>query len=236
MHNKKGIRCIDCHKPQNFHFFPAGKGSDLAANDLRGVDIYCTSCHVSFHKGSLSEWENSPHKRMACESCHITKVVGAIWRDWTRKAPPGSPCPTYTEHLHEGAKPYEKMTFADEEKEGYALVYRWWAGKMKFVREDGKESYIPIFSNPEDPDAKLYSFKLVRGKDYDGKEFEMPVRVTHGITKSDVSICQVCHTREDVMKDIGVQTPVAKECRKDCLSCHKIGGELIKPKASIKSR
>lgn len=97
---------------------------------------------------------------------------------------------------------------------------------MRFVREGGKEAYVPVFSNYEDTNAKLYPFKLVRGKDKTGKEFEIFVRVTHGVTKPDVTVCKFCHERKEVMRDIGVQPLLSKDCRKDCLTCHSVSGRL----------
>ena len=87
VHYAAGIQCTDCHIPEG-HKIPRGtKGTDLVANDLPGVSVACENCHTSApHTKNIQERVilNGHVNRIACETCHITKLeeFNVVLRDW----------------------------------------------------------------------------------------------------------------------------------------------------------
>jgi hypothetical protein len=86
VHAKAGLICTDCHVPEG-HKIPRGaKGVDLVSNDLPGKKVECENCHgTSPHVNSQNRVILNGHvNRLACETCHITKLQdeNVVLRDW----------------------------------------------------------------------------------------------------------------------------------------------------------
>ena len=86
VHSKAGLICTDCHVPEG-HKIPRGaKGVDLVSNDLPGKKVACENCHTSApHTRSKDRVILNGHvNRLACETCHITKLQSenVVLRDW----------------------------------------------------------------------------------------------------------------------------------------------------------
>lgn len=86
VHSAAGVQCIDCHVPEG-HKIPRGaKGTDLVANDLPGVEVSCENCHTSAPHTKTKDRVilNGHINRLACETCHITKLedYNVVLRDW----------------------------------------------------------------------------------------------------------------------------------------------------------
>ena len=86
VHAKAGLACTDCHVPEG-HKIPRGtKGVDLVSNDLPGKKVDCENCHTSapHTKSKYRVILNGHVNRIACETCHITKLQdeNVVLRDW----------------------------------------------------------------------------------------------------------------------------------------------------------
>ncbi|GAB4303419.1 MAG: hypothetical protein Kow0090_18970 [Myxococcota bacterium] len=77
VHSKAGVECLDCHKTEGHRIARGAGGVDLVSNDLPKVKIDCETCHTaSPHTRTklISEYLNMHSDRVACQTCHITKL------------------------------------------------------------------------------------------------------------------------------------------------------------------
>jgi hypothetical protein len=69
VHAKNGLQCLDCHKPMHHNF------GQIANPETRAA---CRNCHPEI----VAAVESSAHRRVECESCHITEVGGYQFTFW----------------------------------------------------------------------------------------------------------------------------------------------------------
>lgn len=68
-HARKGVQCLDCHKPVDHKF------GHLASDDARKS---CRKCHTEIYDAVAG----SPHSKVDCSSCHITDVGAYQFTFW----------------------------------------------------------------------------------------------------------------------------------------------------------
>lgn len=126
VHAKAGIICTDCHTPVG-HKIPRGnKGTDLVVNDLPGVKVACENCHTSAPHTSNPKTRvilNGHVNRLACETCHITKLEdkNVVLRDWVH--------PEFEDH--EGI--YAPTDIYRSGEAGKGFTYLWFNGNGTFL-------------------------------------------------------------------------------------------------------
>ncbi len=153
VHAAAGIKCTDCHIPEG-HKIPRGnKATDLVTNDIPGKVIACENCHTSApHTRSDDRVILNGHvNRLACETCHITKLEqeNVVLRDWIH--------PTWNEE--EGIYIPTDVYRSGEVNKGFTFL--WFNGNGTFLANAlgnnpiNKENYDPfmiqmsVIDNPE---------------------------------------------------------------------------------------
>jgi len=126
VHAKAGMECLDCHQPVG-HRIPRGsRGVDLVSNDLPGVEVSCEKCHTAaphFKNERTRAFLNGHTARMACQTCHITKLQekSVVLIDWAT--------PTFNEE--EGVwTPTVKLASGDVRT---TVGYLWYNGSGSFL-------------------------------------------------------------------------------------------------------
>lgn len=138
VHAAAGLICTDCHVPEG-HKIPRGRmGVDLVANDLAGKAVSCETCHTATpHTRSKEQALLNGHiAKLACESCHITKLQenNVVLRDWVH--------PTWDEE--EGV--YMPTDIYLSGKVGKGFIFLWLNGNGTFLAN-------ALGNNPNKSDA-----------------------------------------------------------------------------------
>jgi octaheme c-type cytochrome (tetrathionate reductase family) len=191
------LACQDCHVTRGHQM--AGGRYEMTARDREGTGppglrrhaATCASCHGNdphdegiFVARSLNRHAN----RVSCQACHIPRiarggVMTKVWWDWSkagRRGPDG-------ERLHEkneaGRTTYWSRWGEIRWREDYRPSYAWFDGTMRYTMPgDPIDTSTVVAINhfeggPDDPDARIWPFKIMRGKQpYD------PVRETLVLT------------------------------------------------------
>lgn len=146
VHAAKGMTCVDCHKTKN-HRIPTGLDPNNWASD--GLRLSCGDCHgESPHK---SEDYNRHTKKIACQTCHITRTGGAYAKDFTT-----------WDKLSNGF--YEPTTLKKEINEN-TPVFAWFNGLVR-----NEPSFIGPKGSRTDGKSKIYPFKVFQGKGFFDKK------------------------------------------------------------------
>jgi len=83
VHAKAGLSCLTCHETGHHKIAKGQYESDMVANDLPDVAVTCTKCHgANPHHGRKAEVLNEHTAKLACQTCHITRVSGIVYDDW----------------------------------------------------------------------------------------------------------------------------------------------------------
>jgi hypothetical protein len=83
VHAAAGLSCLTCHTAAHHKIAKGMDESDMVANDLPDVPVTCSNCHgTTPHKGMYAETLNRHTDRIACQTCHITKVSGIVYENW----------------------------------------------------------------------------------------------------------------------------------------------------------
>ena len=152
------LACVDCHAAQDHRV--KGRGADLAANDWKGT-LSCDTpdCHgAKPHKLAVLDKHTD---RVSCAACHIPNFARTdptdMARDWSK--------PKYN---MEADKYGATITFGRD----VVPVYDWWNGlsQASLLGETPKKTpqgkvamFLPL-GDRSDPKAKLFPFKLHRGR------------------------------------------------------------------------
>ncbi len=157
VHLARGLTCIDCHRVED-HAFPTSSADTWSREE--GHVPACTDCHGAEPHRGLKGWIlNTFHlEKVACQTCHIPVIAGGsyptdVHRNWTE-----------AEFVPEAAK-YEPLI----DLEGNVTpVYAWYNGTRSVYLypqpvepgEDGRIVYVKPLGSRDDPESKIYPFKL----------------------------------------------------------------------------
>ncbi len=167
---KLGYHCIKCHKTNEHKIMGASHGS-MAANQNH---IHCTDCHKNeIHKNRTI---NKHLNAVACETCHIPEFAKTeptkVWWDWSKA---GEDKPSTKDEA--GNETYNKMKGEFRWANKVIPTYYWYNGSAKYYSLGDKIEPSQIVklndlnSDIKDPKAKIYPFKVMRGKQiYDSKK------------------------------------------------------------------
>lgn len=174
--------CATCHTT-NAHI-TAGSRFATKAVDKNGIDIpgktdgsraTCESCHgAQPHKNSNFAAKLNDHTdRVACPTCHVPEFARkqptkTMW-DWSTagKLKDGKPFMVKDEAGHVS---YDSMKGNFEFSTNVVPTYRWFNGDIGYTLRDAKidpSGVVPINTlggSSNDPDARIWPFKAMRGK------------------------------------------------------------------------
>ncbi len=165
---KNNFSCVDCHATEKHRI--SGRAVSVNAEGMN--ELRCTDCHPARpHKQARL---NDHIDALACQSCHVPTVARGLatkvaW-DWSQAGKDVGP--DVSPHLYakkKGAFIYEKNVVPE---------YFWFNGKMnRYVlgdkinpEPDGVTKLNYPLGGIEDPDSRIWPFKVHRGKQiYDAK-------------------------------------------------------------------
>ena len=79
VHQRNGIKCVDCHKPSGGKNKKGGLHADLVRTPR------CAECHGAIVRQAAS----GVHRHVACSACHVQYIGGYAFNFWTALGPPG---------------------------------------------------------------------------------------------------------------------------------------------------
>lgn len=168
MGGKAQMTCQSCHKGGKDH---AIKGEALSVSVGSGKRIMgCTDCHKEQpHK---SAFYNKHAKKIACQTCHIPTFAKAkptkTWWDWSTAGKDVKPEDVKKDKY--GEKLYDKMKGDFTWEKDVVPTYFWFNGTVERVLMGDKIDPSKVVrlsaakGDRKDPDAKLFPFKVMRGK------------------------------------------------------------------------
>jgi hypothetical protein len=230
------LHCVDCHAGDNHRV--RGRGADLAATDHAGPRLTCDGeCHgAAPHAAPVL---NHHARRVYCTVCHIRAFARDeptdMVRDWSK--------PVYNP---EG----DRWTATIQLEKDVTPVYAWWDGFTRAqlpgepiarVAPGGPVGMMVPQGGRSDPKARLYAFKLHKGKlpVLDGKNWIVPILVEHFFADGDIDaatkkaaketygVHDAKYTWTDTVRYMGVfhSVPPASQAL-ECLDCHGPKGRL----------
>lgn len=158
----EGMHCVDCHKADK-HFIPGTKYEYADKSARPTCDM--TGCHdVRPHKISKL---NDHADVVACQTCHIPKFARGgyptkMWWDWSKAG----------DKKRKNDKNYNVKKGEFVWAVDAVPDYRWHNGNVrkhflatdKFDPKDAPIVLNELDGSCEDPDSKIYPFKIHRGK------------------------------------------------------------------------
>ena len=162
------FKCQDCHKTRN-HMI---SGRSISVPAAEG-DLSCEYCHTDKpHIGGrnlLVHHLNRHARHVACQTCHIPiyskdKPTKVYW-DWSTAGKD-----IKAEKDKYGSPTYNKKKGSFEFKQAAKPAYFWYNGTVKRyilgdrINEDGVTELTKPMGHINDRDARVYPFKLHRGK------------------------------------------------------------------------
>lgn len=175
--------CTECHSTEGHDL--KGSRYTTVAKDTHGIDIpgrddrsraTCESCHgMKPHPETFNNKINEHVAKIACQTCHIPYyarggIPSKIWWDWSsagQMTPDGKPIKKKDER---GYVTYDTKKGNFQWGENLTPEYAWLSGDIRYQALDAKldpTSIVPINSfdgSYEDPDARIWPFKVMRGK------------------------------------------------------------------------
>lgn len=157
--NGKNMQCATCHAGEDHRV--VGRGTDLSGSDSPNKTLSCSSseCHSqTIHKNPVL---NKHTANVNCTVCHIPKFARTdatdMVRDWSK--------PFYD-------KEADKYSATITLQKDVTPVYAWFngytkaqlAGEPANILPDGSAGIMIPQGSREDPNAKIYAFKLHKGK------------------------------------------------------------------------
>ncbi|WP_346892380.1 tetrathionate reductase family octaheme c-type cytochrome [uncultured Roseibium sp.] len=176
--------CTDCHTAHG-HKWPGSRYLGTVKDDgqkpkpgFRRDDIAtCQSCHTEKpHKTTsvMGMKLNDHTDRVACQTCHIPEfakggVATKTWWDWSTAGnlKDGKP---YHEEDENGRHTYLSQKGDFKWEEDVVPDYAFWNGVVEYTLLGEKidpETIVAvnkIFGGPDDPNSRIYPFKVMHGK------------------------------------------------------------------------
>lgn len=180
----EGMTCVDCHQGDDHDI----RGEALSVSTGTGKrTMGCTDCHESdLHKRVILDRHA---EKIACQTCHIPSYANRnptlVWWDWStagRDVPPeGAPKDGF------GMKTYDRMKGDFRWGRRLTPTYDWFNGTVDRVMLGDTIDPVGVvaLSAPQgdrkDPNARIWPFKVMRGKQpYDAERNTMVVVNTFG--------------------------------------------------------
>ncbi|MBO8168711.1 MAG: tetrathionate reductase family octaheme c-type cytochrome [Thermoanaerobacteraceae bacterium] len=158
----QGMACVDCHAGDNHKI----KGTSIHVEPTEG-SVGCDSCHGSepHENGTLNNHLNT----VACQTCHIPTFARGqatkIYWDWSTAGQDKEA----TKDKY-GKETYNKKKGSFVWAKDVTPTYAWYNGKVDryLVGDPINENGVTVLAKPvgsiDDPDAKIYPFKVMKGK------------------------------------------------------------------------
>ena len=233
VHMGSGMSCIQCHSFEDHKVI--GSGTQLAGVDASGK-LSCEKCHSNeaLHDNDAL---NNHLDSVNCTSCHIPTFAKGLptdmYRDWSQ-----------SEYL-EGKGKYEPLITFEKD---VTPVYTWWNGKGKLALldqpvevVDGKVKLYEPQGSIDDPESKIYAFKLHGATLPIDKETGLMIPIKVGMVfkagKNEAAVktgAKAAMGKEDVQIDwIETERYMAlfhevapKEQALQCMDCHGDDGRM----------
>lgn len=187
---KLNFSCQTCHKTSGHEIAGRYNGKksfidhekDMGRIERDGKNVSCESCHGA-KPHEIREIDNHTAK-VACTSCHIPEMARGPYLtklswDWSTATKMKEGKPYTEEKIFDGVEAHSYMSKKGTFTWGRNVTpeYRWYKGelKQKTLQTVIDPSSAPIDINPptgdyNDPDARIWPFKVHRGKQaYDTK-------------------------------------------------------------------
>ena len=171
----KNMQCVSCHAGENHRVL--GRGTDLSGSDTPDKNLTCDSaaCHSSPHKNPVL---NKHALSVNCTVCHIPKFARDeptdMVRDWSK--------PFYNAET-------DKYSATITLQKDVTPVYGWFNGFTKAqlpgetanLLPDGSVGIMMPQGSRDDPKAKIFAFKLHKGRlpMLAEKNWLIPITVEH---------------------------------------------------------
>ncbi len=167
---KLGMNCQDCHKVES-HVMKGIAISVSSQADDRQVE--CTDCHES--NPHNSEILNTHYEKVACQTCHIPEYAKElptkVYWDWSTS---GSDREIPKDKF--GKPTYDKKKGDFRWDKNIQPEYFWYNGNTERyllgdkVNSEGVTHLNYPLGDKNDPNAKIYPFKVHRGKQISDKQ------------------------------------------------------------------
>lgn len=191
------MSCASCHTFDSH--VQDGSRFAMTAKDPHGLDkpfetkeghATCESCHSAtpHHEAKLNDHTD----RIACQTCHIPEfarggVATKTWWDWStagKMGPDGKPLKVKDDHGH---WKYLATKGDFEYAEDVVPTYAWFDGAVTAtlatdtIDDSGIWPVNRIGGGPDDPDSRIWPFKVMRGKQpYDPETKRLLVNHVYG--------------------------------------------------------
>ena len=161
-----GMRCIDCHRTEDHDI----QGHSMGVSFEPSKMVKCTDCHAE--EPHREDRLNAHTHTVACATCHIPTIAkGAatkMWWDWSKAGlPQEEAMKLYGLTNPHDYYPIKGLFRYEEDAEP---EYRWYNGFAKrYITGDPIEDVDGVLSinqplgDIQDPNARIYPFKVHRG-------------------------------------------------------------------------
>lgn len=156
---KAGLQCVDCHRTEDHRI----SGLGMPAGTTDSPRVQCTDCHS--RKPHRDERLDAHTRSVACQTCHIPRMAidaptKSYW-DWSEAGRDGR-----KEDPHE----YLKIKGSFRYVQNVRPEYYWYNGRGdRYLTGQKIDPNKMVLINtphggPRDPEAKIWPFKVHRGK------------------------------------------------------------------------
>jgi octaheme c-type cytochrome (tetrathionate reductase family) len=179
------MACSDCHVTRGHDM--AGGQYDFTARDTAGTGkpgmrrhaATCESCHgTDPHSAGtyIARTLNTHGDRVACQTCHIPEIARGgvatkVWWDWSKAGRTGDDGASIHETNADGRTTYWSRWGEIRWDSDFPPAYAWANGTLRYTMPsdtiDPDSPPVPIntpLGGPDDPDSRIWPFKLMRGK------------------------------------------------------------------------
>lgn len=168
MGGKSQMTCDACHKGGKEH---AVRGEATSVSVGNGKRVFgCTECHKKdLHKSAIL---NKHARRVACQTCHIPTFAKAkptkTWWDWSTSGRDVKPEDVKKDQY--GEKLYDKMKGDFVWEKDVTPTYFWYNGSVDRLLMGDKIDPAKVVKlsaakgSRKDPEARIFPFKVMRGK------------------------------------------------------------------------
>lgn len=175
-----GFSCTTCH--QTARHQTVGSRYDPASKETKGVDVVggsratCASCHgLTPHPATANVKLNDHTDRIACQTCHIPALArGGVptmtYSDWSTAGRLNEKKKAIIEKDADGRIIYSSQRGNAEWAENLEPTYVWLNGEIKYltlsdeINADETVRLNTFAGSADDPDARIWPVKVLRGK------------------------------------------------------------------------